>query len=277
MSESTPSKATSWRGGISVALIVTMAGVLFGQMRLIAQQNHQLMIENQRIEIELDNRKTTFDVHVAQVVDKLDSGFPLVTGADYRVLNIQDELKGPIMGALVRQLKDDRFYVQLNGLLGISAMVPKSNRMENFAPMVVPAVIPTLKDQRLRNLAMHVLRQYQGQAAAAAPIVLETCDAASWDSVTSSIENARGMNPKCDYLPLLTRHIQQSEDNWQKTLARLQAGFTNQELLDAYQAASKQAEDEELQRRYAGITRYLKDQPPLGTPSPARDVEEYVP
>ncbi len=277
MSESTPSKATSWMGGISAVLIVTMAGVLFGQMRFIAQQNHQLMIENQHLEIALDQKKTSFDIYAAQVVNKLGSGLPLVEAREYPTLNISDELKGPIMGGLVRQLKDDRFYVQRNGLSGLSALVSGTSRGENFAPMVVPAVIPTLKDKRLRVWAMGVLNQYQGQAAAAAPMVLETCDATHWLRVTSAVKDARIMDPKCDILPLLTRHVQQSKDDWKTTLARLQAGFTNQELLAAYQAAGDQAEDEPLQRRYAGIVRYLEDQPPPGTTTPPRDVEEYVP
>ncbi|QDU73242.1 hypothetical protein Pan97_02090 [Bremerella volcania] len=277
MSGSPANNTYLWLGGISAVIIVALAGVLFGQMRFIAQQNHQLMIENQRIEIQLDQLKTRFDMHGAQVVAKLDSGLPLVSAADYRTLNIQDELKGPIMGALIRQLKDDRFFVKLNGLTGLAAMAPDLGRREIFAPMVVPAVIPTLKDERLRVWGMSVLNQYQRHAAAAAPMVLETCDATRWIRVTSSIKDARIMDPQCDYMPLLIRHIEQSEDDWKITLVRLQHGFTDEEVLQAYEGALEQASNEKLKRRYSGIVRYLKNQPPTGSaPPPPRSVESYI-
>lgn len=265
-----------WLGGISAVIIVAMAGVLFGQIRVIAQLNHQLMLENQQIEMQLDLRKTSFDIQAAQVVAKLDAGLPLVAPADFRTLNIQDGLKGPILGALVRQVKDDRFYVKLNGLSGLAAMTPDEGHLDVFAPMVVPVVIPTLKDKQLRVWAMSVLNQYRHHAAAAAPMVLETCDATHWIRVTSAIQDARIMDPQCNYMPLLIRHIEQSEEDWKTTLVRMQRGFTSEEVLQLYQAASKQTSDDEHRRRYEGIVRYLMDRPPGSFASPPREVEDYI-
>ncbi|WDI44268.1 hypothetical protein [Bremerella sp. P1] len=277
MSDSSSSKVNLWLGGISIVIIVAMAGVLFGQVRFIAQQNHELMMQNQHLEIQFDALKTTLDAEANKIVAKLDSGLPLVSGADNRQLNIHDDLKGPIVGSHIRQLQDDRFYVRLNGLAGLAVAVPDSNNRDIFAPMIVPAVIPTLEDKRLRFWAMSVLNQYRGQAAAAAPKVLETSDARRWINVSSSIEDARAMDPQCDYVPVLIRYVEQSEDDWRTTLVNLQHSFTDEEVLQAYEGALEQASDDELKRRYAGVMRYLKDKPPAGsTPLPARTVESYI-
>lgn len=277
MSDSSANRVNLWLGGISIVIIVTMAGVLFGQIRFIAQQNHELMMENQRLEVQLDAMKTSFDAQAAKVVAKLDSGLPLVAASDFGRLNIHDELQGPIVGALIRQVNDDRFYVKRNGLAGLAVMAPARDRRKIFAPMVVPAVIPTLKDERLRLLSIALLLLYKQHASAAAPMVLETSNASSWDGVSSSTRDARAMDPQCDYMPLLVRHVQQSEDDWKTTLVNLQHSFTDEEVLQAYEGALEQASDDELKRRYAGVMRYLKDKPPAGSaPLPARTVESYI-
>ncbi|MFN3150416.1 hypothetical protein [Bremerella sp.] len=275
MSESRASKAHAWMLGISVAVVVIMAAVLFGQVRLIAQQNHNLMIDNQNLEIEVDQLWSQLQSEANRVAARLDRGMPLASTNGNR-LNINEQLEGPLIGALVRQVQNERPLIQLRGLKGLTQVQPVGHRREVFAPIVVPAVIPTLRDERLRLWAMNVLRQYASYAAAAAPTVLETSDATRWDRTITSIRDARSMDPKCDYMPLLIRHVKHSNDDWKATLKNLQHSFTDQEVLMAYQGALDQASDENLRRRYAGVVRYLKDRPPAGALQPPRDVDEYI-
>lgn len=276
MSESSGRKTHVWMTGVSIAMVVVMAALLFTQVRVISQQNHDLMIQNQNLEIQIDLLGDTLRSEGNRVVARLDQGLPLATTRSSR-LNIEESLEGPIIGALVRQLKDDRPYVQLYGLRGLLRVQPESNRQEIFAPMVVPAVIPTLKDKRLRVYAVGVLDQYQRYAAAAAPTILETCNAEYWSNVQACIQKTKLMDPQCDYMPLLVRHIQESGDTWKTTLKQMRHGLSDQDVQLAYEGALKEASNEKLRRRYAGIVLYLKDQSSADSPaSPPRSVESYI-
>lgn len=275
MSDQPTSRTHVWMIGISASMIVVMAALLFAQMRYIAEQNHDLMIENQKLGIQIDLLQASLTNEGNRVVARLDAGLPLAT-ANSSPLNIEESLEGPIIGALVRQVKDDRPYVQLYGLRGLLRVRPDGSRREIFAPMIVPAVIPMLRDERFRAFAVAVLNDYRPYAAAAAPTILETCDAVHWSNVQACIQNTRTMDPQCDYVPLLIRHVQQSSDTWKTTLKQMQHSFTDEEVLQAYEGALDQASDENVRRRYAGIVRYLKDRPPAGSLQPPRTVDEYI-
>jgi len=275
MSESPIRKTYNWMAGISTAIVIVMAAILFVQVRFISQQNHDQMIKNQNLEIQIELLEDDLQSEGNRIVARLDQGFPLAIVRGPR-LKINEDLEGPIMGALVRQLQDDRPYVQLYGLRGLLQLRPESQRRELFAPMVVPAVIPKLKDKRFRLLAVAVLTQYQRHAAAAVPTILETCDAVHWGKVHACIQNTKVMDPHCDYIPLLIRHVQESGDTWRNTFENVRSGFTEQEVLQAYQGALEQTTDEKLKRRYAGIVRFLKDKPPAGFSKPRRDIGEFV-
>ncbi|MBA2113330.1 hypothetical protein [Bremerella alba] len=275
MSKSSNHKTHVWIAGVSAAIVVVMAAILFGQVRLVALQNHTLMIDNQKLEIRLDLLKTTLDNQGQQVVAKLDAGWSLTTSR-VSPLNIHEDVKGPIIGALLRQLKDDRPFVKLQALQGLMLIHPENHSREIFAPLVVPAVIPALRDPRLKMHAAAVLQPFRSNAKAAAPVVLETADERNWASLSPTIGSARGMDPACDVVPLLTRHILANVDPWKTTLTRLQQVFTPAEVRQSYQNAQKQASDPQLRGLYEGILRYLGDQPPGGVLQSPRDVEEYV-
>lgn len=277
MSESLPRKAPVWMAGISVTIVVFMAIVWFAQVRLIAEQNHDLMIDNQNLEIQVETLKAALSNEGDRVIARLDAGLPLEFQRQPRSLNVAEDLKGPIIGALLRQIEDDRPYVQHNGLRYLAAIQPSGDRQSIFVPMVVPAVIPKLRDERLHDAAISVLNQYRPYAANAAPVILETSDCESLIGIVHDIRHARGFDPQCDYIPLLVRFIQHNEDQWQLGLDQLQSGFIDADIQQAYQGALEKASDEKLRRRYAGILRFLKDRSSASSlTDPLRSVESYV-
>lgn len=278
MSDSSANRVNLWLGSISIAIVVAMAAVLFTQVRFIDSQNHAMMMENQRLEVKIDQLKTALEREVSQIKAKLDAGLPLGHALRSKPLNVNDELKGPLTGALVRQVNDDRAHVRLNGLVGLIGLPPGVKNVDAFARMVVPAVTKALKKgPESRVLAIMVLKQYDRHAASAAPLIMETANTANWLEMMSSIGDARHLDPQCDYVPVLIRYVEQSEDDWRTTLVNLQHSFTDEEVLQAYEGALEQASDDELKRRYAGVMRYLKDKPPAGSaPLPARTVESYI-
>ncbi|MHC2068661.1 hypothetical protein ACYFX5_14440 [Bremerella sp. T1] len=269
-------KSHAWLAAISALVIVVMLGVLFMQVRYIAEQNHQLHYDNERLAEELENAKSSRDIVVASLIKELDRGLPLVLEPQVNSLKFSTEMDGQIVGALTRQLKDDRDYVRHYGLKGLLAINLNKDRLDVFAPMVVPYLIPLLQEERLRDDTVSLLFHYRKRAAAAAPVVLETADATPWNKVTSAISHAQAMDPKCDIVPLLTRHIRESKESWKVTLERLERGYSIPMVAKAYQQAAEATTDAALRKRYRGIVRYLNSFPPEGKLEWRPDVEEFI-
>jgi len=279
MSTSSVRRMFVWMVSMSAVVVVVMGAIWFAQVRFIAQQNHERMIESQKLEIEIDRLETDLENEGSRITAELDSGLCLFPDRGFNNLNLNDELEGPIIGALVRQVKDDRFYVQRHGLEGLIAIKPESHRLSIYAPMVVPAVTRTLKDKRLWSPAVTVLLDYRPHSGGAAPMVIKTLDVTDWHRLTSHTRMARMLDSQCDRVPALVRHLCECDEPWKRVLGRMQRDFTPEEVRQAYQQATNKlsADDPERHDLYSAILRYLNDSPVVSPLlPPPRNVDDYV-